>query len=118
MAKKIKENGNIGENPTTALLGKRLKERRKQLGLSQRECAERAGVDTQLIRRVETGQAGMLSENLLKVADALDVSTDYLLRGKVNEGDLTCRMRELSEWEQKCLLDIIESYYQSHARKE
>lgn len=64
-------------------MGKRIVSRRKQLGLSQEELAEIADVSPQMISTAERGSKSILSENLLKLSDALGVTADYLLTGKV-----------------------------------
>jgi len=62
----------------------RLAQLRKHNLLSQGELAERAGVHTNVIGRYERGVAKPSIEQLLKIADALDVSLDYLT-GKVDQ---------------------------------
>lgn len=64
-------------------MGKRIVSRRKQLGLSQEELAEIADVSPQMISTAERGSKSILSENLLKLSDALGVTADYLLTGRV-----------------------------------
>ena len=57
----------------------RLKEQRKLYGFTQREIAERLGVSQPSYIRYENGSAEPSQENLVKIADAFDVSVDYLL---------------------------------------
>ena len=57
----------------------RLKEQRKLYGFTQREMAERLGVSQPSYIRYENGSAEPSQENLVKIADAFDVSVDYLL---------------------------------------
>ncbi|MDE5994630.1 MAG: helix-turn-helix domain-containing protein [Oscillospiraceae bacterium] len=64
-------------------MGKRIITRRKQLGLSQEELAARADVSPQMISTAERGSKSILSENLLKLSNALDVTADYLLTGRI-----------------------------------
>jgi transcriptional regulator with XRE-family HTH domain len=56
----------------------RLKEIRRERGLSQRELAEKAGVGQDRICRYENGQP-MNTETLLRIVKILDVSADYFL---------------------------------------
>lgn len=62
--------------------------RRKKLGLTQEELAEKADLTNQFVSYAESGKRAMRPENLLKLASALGVSTDYLLTGKVIDQDL------------------------------
>lgn len=66
-------------------MGRRIVTRRRQLGLSQEDLAARADVSPQMISTAERGSKSILSENLLKLSDALDVTADYLLTGRIVE---------------------------------
>ena len=63
------------------MLGKRLAFVRKQQGYSQGELASALGdrYDQTMISHVETGRAGMVVDGLVRVAEVLGVSVDYLL---------------------------------------
>ncbi len=62
-------------------------ERRKKLGLTQEALAEMSELTTQFVSYAESGKRGMRPENLMKVAAALEVSTDYLLTGDIIDKD-------------------------------
>lgn len=68
-------------------MGQRIMERRKKLGLTQEALAEKSELTTQFVSYAETGKRGMRPENLMKVAAALGVSTDYLLTGDIIDKD-------------------------------
>lgn len=68
-------------------MGKRVMERRKKLGLTQEALAESSDLTTQFVSYVEAGKRGMRPENLMKIASALGVSTDYLLTGDIIDKD-------------------------------
>jgi len=58
----------------------RLRALRDERGLTQQELGEKAGMSPVMISHFETGRRTSPSiENLVKLADALDVSVDYLL---------------------------------------
>ena len=59
--------------------GKRLKELRKEKGLSLKEMGKIFGMSDSAIRQYEIGDRKMHSEILLKYADYFNVTTDYLL---------------------------------------
>ena len=69
-------------------MGKRITERRKKMGLTQEALAEKADVTTQFVSYAEAGKRAMRPENLLKIAQALQVSADYLLTGEIIDRDL------------------------------
>lgn len=63
----------------------RLRELRKQKGLSQTELGERVEVHYTHIGRYERGVSRPAADTLKRLADALGVSGDYLLEGAVEE---------------------------------
>ncbi|MBQ8881794.1 MAG: helix-turn-helix transcriptional regulator [Clostridia bacterium] len=60
-------------------LGKKLKERRNQLGLTQRQVAERLGVAQPVYQRFEKGVFECSYEQLRDICKLFDLSADYLL---------------------------------------
>lgn len=60
-------------------VGKRLLSCRKALNLTQCEVAERLGVKQPIYQRFEKGVYECSYEELVKLADIFDVTTDYLL---------------------------------------
>ena len=66
-------------------LGKRLRERREQAGLSQADVSRRTGIIQRDISRLEHGiKPALWADTLLRLADALECTTDYLL-GRTEE---------------------------------
>jgi transcriptional regulator with XRE-family HTH domain len=61
-------------------LGERIKELRKEHGWSQAELGERVSTDSQRISRYENGRITPSVDALVRLADALGVSIDYLVR--------------------------------------
>jgi len=64
---------------TMISLGKRIREARKQAGLTQEELAERIGVSRTAISRFELGEIEPSLRNLAAMAGELNVSADRLL---------------------------------------
>lgn len=69
-------------NTKRILLGARIKELRKKMGLSQDELSEKIGIDGKYLSRIEVGKRSPSLETLEGIADALQVSMkdlfDYL----------------------------------------
>lgn len=61
----------------------RLREARERRRLNQGELAERAGLQASAISHFETGTRKPSFDNLRRLSDALEVTTDYLL-GRVD----------------------------------
>lgn len=103
----------MSEKSLTETIGHRIMLRRKQLGYTQEQAAEKAGLSHQFFSTVETGRKNIRAQSIIKVAKALDVSTDYLLMGEINHVDLDNVSKSLSHLTGKelhCLEEIIKNY--------
>lgn len=60
-------------------IGQRVLLRRRTLGMSQKQLAEHCGFPYQVISGLERGRQSVYAERLAAIAEALDVSSDYLL---------------------------------------
>ena len=63
-------------------LGNRLKELRKNAGLSQKEVATQANLNATNFARWERGEILLDTDNLMRIAEFFNVTTDYILYGK------------------------------------
>lgn len=63
------------------VFGRNVRHLREELGLTQAELAERAGINRSYLGGVERGQRRICMENIAKLADALGVPADALFRG-------------------------------------
>src|SRR5215469_1565836 len=61
--------------------GDRIREIREELGWTLDKLVEKTGISKGFLSDVETGKRDISSEYLLKIADAMEASVDYLLRG-------------------------------------
>ena len=64
--------------------------------MTQETLAELAHVTPQTISTAELGQKAMRPETILKVCDALHISTEYLLRGVITATDSSLLMEKIS----------------------
>ena len=64
-----------------ATLGRRIADCREQLGWTQKQLAERAGLSVTFISEIENDRRSPGTEALLALADALGSSLDYLVKG-------------------------------------
>ena len=71
-------------NRPTEVFPSRLKKARELRGLSQAEVAARSGMQVSAVSHFETGGRKPSFDNLRRLAQALDVTTDYLI-GRVDE---------------------------------
>ncbi len=62
-------------------LGKRMRRRRRLLGLTQQQLADACGVRFQQIQKYECGANRVSAARLWKIAGALDVQMNYFFEG-------------------------------------
>lgn len=72
-------------------LGMHIKKLRKEKALTQDDLANILGVGKTTISSYETGNSEPNNENLVKIAETLNVSIDYLLKGSLVTGSIDSR---------------------------
>jgi transcriptional regulator with XRE-family HTH domain len=60
----------------------RLREARQSKGLKQKVMAEKLDISRAGYSRMETGKVEITTKNLVKIAETLDISLDWLILGK------------------------------------
>lgn len=68
-----------------ATTGDRIRKIREARGMIQDQLAEKAGISKGFLSDVENNKRNISSENLLRIANVLGASIDYLLRGETRE---------------------------------
>jgi transcriptional regulator with XRE-family HTH domain len=100
-------------------LGKRLRRRRRLLGLTQQQLAAVCGVRFQQIQKYECGANRISAARLWQLSEALNVPVGYFYDG-LSEGAASSHPAELREdrgeggevLARKETLDLIRAYYQ------
>lgn len=110
-----------------ATIGERIREKRKELGLTQKQLADKLGVRYQTVQAWELNARNPKPETVKKFAEALDVSANWLIYGEGDpdqislldldafEGELKKAVRkgngvvELSESSAKKILDDLQN---------
>lgn len=62
-------------------VGARLRDLRKERGYSREELSESADISVKFLYEIETDKKGFSAHTLMKLAEALGVSTDYIMTG-------------------------------------
>lgn len=104
--------------------GKIIAALRDKKGFSQTELAEKSGVSRVMIGKYERGEAIPSIDAAKKIADALEVSLDYLVGEGINsklDKQALKRLQDLEHLEddkKKMLFDMIDTYIRdAKARK-
>jgi transcriptional regulator with XRE-family HTH domain len=100
-------------------LGPRIREARKEAGWSQAELAEKVSTDPGRISRYESGRITPSADALVRLAEALNISIDYLLIDGVPRrplhtpehalGDQFARVGELDDDDIASLLHMLDA---------
>ena len=70
-----------------SLVGHRIRERRRELAWSQDVLAQKAGISKSFLSDLENGKRSVSADNLLDISRVLNLSLDYLMTGKEDNGD-------------------------------
>lgn len=112
--------GNRAVSQELIMLGNRIREYRKEREFSQEILAEKSGVSTNTISRIEGGQMAMSVGILQKIVKALGVDANTLLgvSTEVNETEIwvsacSSRVQELKENEQEILKHTMNALIES-----
>lgn len=97
------------EQSDLALIGSRIKAVRTGKGMSQADLAVKASVSLPLISNIERGKTRMQLETFVKVAEALQVSADHLLRADVPEVKTIYQMENLPNFFEDCSASEMET---------
>ncbi len=67
------------------IIGQRIRKKRIDLNINQKELAERVGISPSAINQYEKGDKIPSTETLVKLAQELGITTDYLLGATTEE---------------------------------
>lgn len=100
-------------NVDFVIIGKRIKERRKQLHLSQEKLAEMVDKSTVYISNLENGKRGASVESIIMICATLGPGLDELLVGTVPEGTdqyldmIASVFQQCTETEKRIISEIV-----------
>lgn len=94
-------------------IGKRIQNRREELGMKQEELAERVSLSPNYMSAIERGVKIPRLETFIRIANALEVSTDILLEdvlvkgNEIKASNLWEEINHLPSKEQERILRVI-----------
>lgn len=83
-----------------AVVGERLKRRRKHMGLTRSEIAEQIGIVEKYYADIERGTCGMSVETLMALAKLFGLSLDEMIYGEEICRSEMCQEEVMSQFEQ------------------
>ena len=99
-------------------LGKRLRRRRRLLGLTQQQLAATVGIRFQQIQKYECGANRISAARLWELSEALEVPVSYFYDGLAEARDKaeTAERNGEGMMARKETMDLIRAYYQLEER--
>ncbi len=104
---------NMREINKQAILGLRIMQRRKQLGINQSELAEQIGLSEHQISNIETGRSYPRMKSFIKICQILDVNADYFLSGSMKDEidqNIIDMVISCTPEEQKTIWKLLDAY--------
>ena len=103
----------MGDEKILKDIGYRINKRRKELNLTQEALAEKMDVSIQMISNLELGKKAIRPENLIKLCNCLNVSSDYILMGVnniSNGSELSKKIKLLSASDQMLVERLVDRF--------
>ena len=99
-------------------LGKRLRRRRRLLGMTQQQLAMQVGIRFQQIQKYECGANRISASRLWQLSEALETPVSYFYDGlsEILEQQSAPRQERSDMFSRKDTLDLIQAYYQLEER--
>ncbi len=100
------------KHPVDVHVGKRVRQRRWMVGMTQQQLAERVGIKFQQIQKYETGMNRISASRLWDIADVLDVPVSFFFEG-LEDGEAAEKSGTVPGdlLADKEALELIRSYY-------
>ena len=92
-------------------VGKRLRRRRRLLGLTQQQLAESIGIRFQQIQKYECGANRISASRLFELSEALHVPIQYFYDGLSTDEPQPSEALAADVLSQKETMDLIRAYY-------
>ena len=87
-------------------VGLRIAMLRNKMGISQEVLSGLAGISSKFLYEIECGKKGMSAQTLYNISNALNVSTDYILKGEGDTDTSTRVVAMLSSFSDEKIIHI------------
>jgi transcriptional regulator with XRE-family HTH domain len=79
-----------GDAVDKVAMGRRIREARKRLGLTQEQLALKINISDSYLTLIELGKRNISMETLLALSNCLGMTTDYIIKGESADDDGVC----------------------------
>ena len=98
-------------HPVDAHVGKKIRQRRWLVGMTQQQLAEQVGIKFQQIQKYETGANRVSASRLWDIADALQVPISFFFEGLSGREEEEGEPLQGNLLNDKEAMDLVRSYY-------
>ena len=102
------------KHPVDVYVGKRIRQRRWMVGMTQQQLAEKVGIKFQQIQKYETGMNRVSASRLWDISTALEVTISYFFEGLSDDDKAKASKDSPMQGDlvaDKEALELIRSYY-------
>lgn len=99
------------KHPVDTHVGKRVRQRRWMVGMTQQQLAEKVGIKFQQIQKYETGMNRVSASRLWDIADVLGVSVSFFFEGLSDQAKTPANGAPVDILADKEALELVRSYY-------
>ncbi len=95
------------------VIGERIANRRKELGLTQWQVEEMADITQKYLSNIERASSGLSIDVMMRLCDALEITPDYLLLGTTEMPEdisaaVESRLRQMSSKQLQLALSLMD----------
>ena len=82
------------------------------MGLTQEQLAEQMDVSIQMISNLERGIKAIRIDNLIRLSEIPNVSTDYILTGQYSNSDINILAEQISQLaeDKRKMIEVLVAY--------
>lgn len=94
-------------------VGLRIREIREAYNMTRAEFSEKCNISDSFLAAVESGKKSITSKTLYKICTSMDISADYLIRGKKTgfESDMIIELiNSMDKYPREAILRILREY--------
>lgn len=98
------------KHPVDVHVGKRIRQRRWLIGMTQQQLADQVGIKFQQIQKYETGMNRVSASRLWDISDAVGVPISFFFEG-LDDGAMRAESAPVDLMADKEALQLVRSYY-------
>lgn len=91
----------------STIIGRNLKDIRKELNLTQEDFAEKLNINAQFLSQIETGKAGISIDNAINICNTANCSSNKLFKDLIKSPDIIDKYDLLTDRDKSIINKMI-----------